>query len=137
VLNNNRPCGCGSVGCIETLVSRRGLIKSYAEHGGQRRWKTLVADIRENGIPKWFKTALDAAAINVAGALNMDGIPNVICTGSIADFSETVTEYFFSQIRRDAMWARLGNVTCRTVPRRRMAGMITTGIDRAMFATGI
>jgi predicted NBD/HSP70 family sugar kinase/uncharacterized protein YerC len=137
VLNNIRPCGCGSIGCIETLVSRRGLIKSYAEHGGQRRWKTLIADIRENGIPKWFKTALDAAAINVAGALNMDGIPNVICTGSIADFPETVAEYFFSQIRRDAMWARLGNVTCRTVARRRMAGMITTGIDRAMFAAGI
>lgn len=134
VLNNKRPCGCGSIGCIETLVSRRGLIKSYAEHGGQRRWKALLAEIRDHGLPPWFKTALDAAAINVAGALNMDGIPNVICTGSIAEFPEAAADYFFTQIRRDAMWARLGSVTCRATPRRRMAGMITTGIDRAMFA---
>ena len=68
VLNNNRPCGCGSIGCIETLVSRRGLIKTFVEHGGQRRWKALQAEVRENGLPKWFKAALDAAAINVAGA---------------------------------------------------------------------
>lgn len=137
VLNNTRRCGCGSVGCIETLVSRPGLIKSFVEHGGPRSWKALIAEVKDQGIPKWFKAALDAAAINVAGALNMDGIPNVLCAGSIAEFPETVAEYFFSQVRRDAMWTRLGNVTCRTTQRRRMAGMITTGIDRAMFATGI
>jgi predicted NBD/HSP70 family sugar kinase len=134
VLNNNRQCGCGSVGCIETLVSRRGLIKSFAEHGGQRRWKALQAEVKEQGLPKWFKAALDSAAINVAGAINMDGIPNVLCTGSIAEFPENVADYFFAQVRRDAMWTRLGNVMCRTTHRRRMAGMITTGIDRALFA---
>jgi predicted NBD/HSP70 family sugar kinase len=137
VLNNNRRCGCGSIGCIETLVSRSGLIKSFVEHGGARSWKSLIAEVSDQGMPKWFQAAFDAAAINVAGAINMDGIPNVLCTGSIAEFSETAAEYFFSQVRRDAMWTRLGNVTCRTAHRRRMAGMITTGIDRAMFAAAL
>lgn len=135
VLNNNRRCGCGSIGCIETLVARRGLLKSFAEHGGKRRWKALLAEVKNNGMPRWFRAALDAAAINVAGAINLDGIPNVLVTGSITEFPDVVADYFFTQVRRDAMWTRLGNVTCRTAHRRRMAGMISTGIDRALFAT--
>jgi predicted NBD/HSP70 family sugar kinase len=30
VLGNPRKCGCGAVGCIETLVSMRGLLQSFA-----------------------------------------------------------------------------------------------------------
>jgi len=32
VLGNNRLCGCGATGCIETLISRKGLIASAQEH---------------------------------------------------------------------------------------------------------
>jgi predicted NBD/HSP70 family sugar kinase len=133
VLTNSRPCGCGAVGCIETLVSRDGLLTSFAEHGKQHGWKALLAHVKHHGLPQWLKTSLDAAATTVAGALNVEGIASVLLTGALTEFSEIVTEYLSTEIRRGAMWNRLGTVTCRPAPRRRMAGMISAGIDRALF----
>ncbi|HEX4342717.1 MAG TPA: ROK family protein [Verrucomicrobiae bacterium] len=134
VLNNSRRCGCGAIGCIETLVSSVGLLKSFDEHSGQRGWKTLIGHVKHHGLPHWLKASLDAVATTVAGALNVEGIASVLLTGTLTEFPEIVKEYLSAEIRRGAMWNRLGTVTCRTAPRRRMAGMISAGIDRALFA---
>ncbi len=133
-LNNNRRCGCGSIGCIETLVSRRGLLRSFKEHGGEPTWAALISHLQEAGMPKWLKSALDAVAITVAAAINVEGIPNVLFTGSITEFPSEIIQYLSRQVSQGAMWSRLGTVTCRAAPRRRMAGMISTGIDRVLFA---
>jgi predicted NBD/HSP70 family sugar kinase len=134
VLNNDRACGCGAVGCVETLVSRPGLIQSSVEHGGPQTWDELIAEVGKRGLPKWLKQALDATANTVAGALNVEGIANALFTGTITDFPENVTDYLCDQVRRGAMWSRLGTVVCKRAPRRRMAGMICVGIDRVLFA---
>jgi predicted NBD/HSP70 family sugar kinase len=134
VLNNNRRCGCGAIGCIETLVSRAGLLQSFEEHGGQKSWKALFSHVKHHGLPQWLKESLDAVATTVAGAINVEGISSVLLTGGLTEFSEMVPEYLSLQIQRGAMWSRLGTVSCRTGPRRRMAGMISAGIDRALFA---
>jgi predicted NBD/HSP70 family sugar kinase len=134
VLNNSRRCGCGAVGCIETLISRSGLLQSFFEHGGRRSWPALFSQVKHDGLPQWLKVSLDAVATTVAGAINVEGIATVLLTGCLTEFSDIVPEYLSSQIQRGAMWSRLGTVTCRTAPRRRMAGMISAGIDRALFA---
>jgi predicted NBD/HSP70 family sugar kinase len=134
VLNNNRRCGCGAVGCVETLVSRAGLLQSFHEHGGQQNWKALFSHVKHHALPQWLKTSLDAVATTVAGAINVEGIASVLLTGGLTEFSEMVPEYLSLEIQRGAMWSRLGTVSCRTAPRRRMAGMISAGIDRALFA---
>ena len=43
VLGNRRKCGCGAFGCVETLISKRGLIRSYAsEHqSAGPAWESL------------------------------------------------------------------------------------------------
>jgi predicted NBD/HSP70 family sugar kinase len=135
VLNNDRRCGCGATGCVETLVSRPGMIRSSTEHGGPTTWEGLVAEVHEKGLPDWMKLALDATAMTVAAALNVEGIASVLFTGSISELPSSVTDYLFAQVQRGAMWGRLGTVNCKTAPRRRMAGMICSGIDRVLFVS--
>jgi predicted NBD/HSP70 family sugar kinase len=133
VRNNDRPCTCGAIGCVETLISRKDLLKSFHDHGGQGGWNALLSHVKHLGLPQWLKETLDVTATTVVGALNLKGISNVLCSGSLMEFPKIVFEYLSLQIRSGAMWSRLGIVNCRTVPRRRMAGLISSGIDRALF----
>ena len=47
VPGNRRPCGCGATGCMETLVSRRGLLESFSAAGAGREnsWPELCESI--------------------------------------------------------------------------------------------
>jgi predicted NBD/HSP70 family sugar kinase len=137
VLGNDRRCGCGSIGCTETLISRKGLLKSFHENTGLRSWNALIAQVERNGLPEWFRTSLDAVAITVAGALNVEGIANAIFTGFLSEFPPTVTDYLCEKVRRHAMWSRLGEVRASISPRHRMAGMICAGIDRVLFSVEV
>jgi predicted NBD/HSP70 family sugar kinase len=134
VLGNDRKCGCGSIGCTETLVSRTGLLKSFYEQTGMRTWSALVSQLEKNGMPDWFKSSLDAVAITVAGALNVEGIANVIFTGFFSELPGIASEYLCDKVRRHTMWSRLGEVRSSMAPRHRMAGMICAGIDRVLLA---
>src|SRR6266404_3851604 len=44
VYGNDRPCGCGAVGCMETLLSTRGLLQTFAENSPSEThsWPALV-----------------------------------------------------------------------------------------------
>jgi len=132
VLGNRRKCGCGATGCMETLISTRGLLESFRA-GHSRRinsWTELRADIELNGIQQWFAQALDAAAVAIAGALNVLGLRRVVITGSIAELPPSVLARLSSAIQNGAMWARFGSVECTGAPRRRTAGLVAVGIDR-------
>jgi len=134
VLGNTRPCGCGAVGCVETLVSRPGLLASFAGQSrcGPHTWGALVRDVRQQGLRPWLTSALDAAAMTIAGAINVLGVRRVIITGCLTELGQPVIAYVSDAIRRGAMWARLGQVTCEGAPRRRMAGLVSAAIDRIL-----
>jgi predicted NBD/HSP70 family sugar kinase len=134
VRGNERACGCGAVGCLETLVSRSGLLQSYAasQAPGPYSWEHLVVRLRTHGVPPWLVDALEATAVIVAGALNVLGLRRVIITGSLTEFPPTVVEMLTAGIRRGAMWARFGEVICQSAPRRRTAGLVSVGIDRLL-----
>ncbi len=133
--SNNRRCGCGAIGCLETLVSRRGLLESFAAHGGSRSWTLLVRQLSQDSLPTWLKAALDAAAASIAGALNVLGLRRVILTGPLASVSG-VAGYLAEAIRGGAIWARFGDVTCEAAPRRWAAGLVAVGIDRLVAGNG-
>jgi predicted NBD/HSP70 family sugar kinase len=134
VFGNDRKCGCGAIGCTETLVSRSGLLKSFHEHSGMRNWNALVAEMDKSGLPDWFKRSLDAVAITVAGALNVEGIANVVITGLFSELPQIASDYLSEKVRAHSMWSRLGNVRSSVAARHRMAGMICAGIDRVLLA---
>src|SRR5262249_51440262 len=92
VLGNWRPCGCGAVGCVETLISTRGLIQSFALAAPQapHTWPALVLHIAQQGLTGWLAEALGAAAAVIAGAANVLGVGRIIITGSLTELAPSV-----------------------------------------------
>ena len=131
VLGNLRKCGCGATGCMETLVSLRGLLDSFsAETGKKKSWMQLREYISSQGIPPWLAHSLDAAATAIAGALNVLGLRRVVVTGSLAELPPAVLAHLARAVQAGSMWAKFGKVDCVAAPRRRTAGLIAVGIDR-------
>jgi len=138
VVGGDRLCGCGAIGCIETLASRNGLVASFA--AAHRRkphtWRSLAAHVRRAGIEPWLAATLDAVAITIAGAINVLGMQKVIITGSLTELPPIVVERLGDAVERSAMWARFGQVLCRPAPRRRAAGLAVAAIDRILLPVG-
>lgn len=132
VLGNRRRCGCGAIGCVETLVSVRGLLESFSTAHPRKKtdWAALKEHIIENGVEPWLARELDAAAVVIAGSLNVLGLRRVIITGALTELAPAVLEQLSGAIRKGAMWARFGEVECINAPRRRTAGLVAVGIDR-------
>lgn len=132
VLGNWRPCGCGAVGCVETLISTRGLIQSFALAApkGPHTWPALVAHTQQAGISGWLSEALAAAAAVIAGAVNVLGVGQVVITGSLTELAPEVLSHLSQAVVKGTMWARFGQVKCAGAPRRRTAGLVAVGIDR-------
>lgn len=132
VLGNLRQCGCGAVGCMETLVSLRGLLESFgaSQRRRQASWEDLQEYISHNGIPAWLAQSLDAAALAIAGALNVLGLRRVVITGSLTELPSSVVAHLAQAIQNGSMWAKFGTVECVAAPRRRIAGLVAIGIDR-------
>jgi len=133
VPGNRRQCGCGAMGCMETLISLRGLLESFSAAGAAREnagWSGLGESISRQGIQPWLAQALDAAAAAIAGALNVVGLRRVVITGSLTELPPVVMDYLSRAVQNGAMWARFGQVECISAPRRRTAGLVAVGIDR-------
>jgi predicted NBD/HSP70 family sugar kinase len=132
VPGNVRSCGCGAVGCMETLISLRGLLESFAAAApnAENSWPALNSYIAQYGVKPWLAQSLDPAAAAIAGALNVLGLRRVVVTGSLTELPPVVMQYLSHAVQNGAMWARFGQVECIAAPRRRNAGMVAVGIDR-------
>ena len=157
VPGNARPCGCGATGCLETLVSRRGLLQSFAAAQGHQgktaasagegsdtgaqeeawgqtpAWNKMLAHVERQGLEPWLADTLDTAAKVIAGGLNVLGVHRVVITGSLTEFPGCVLERLMAGIRQGALWARFGHVTCQAAARRRSSGLVAVGIDRLLL----
>lgn len=135
VKGNSRICGCGAVGCVETLISRRGLLESFGAHqpNGEISWTALAQAIEKDGIAPWMGEALDAAGSVIAGALNVLGLRRVVLTGSLGELPPAVLDHLSASILSGAMWARFGEMDCQEAPRRRTAGLVGMAIDRLVI----
>jgi predicted NBD/HSP70 family sugar kinase len=135
VLGNRRRCGCGAFGCVETLVSVPGLLQSFgtARRVAKPSWDLFADVIASRGVPRWLAETLDATAVVIAGALNVTGLRRVIITGTLTELHSAVMEHLTRAIAKGAMWARFGELTIETAPRRRAAGLVAVGIDRLVL----
>ncbi|MGA2747917.1 MAG: ROK family transcriptional regulator [Verrucomicrobiota bacterium] len=135
VLGNKRPCGCGAVGCLETLVSTSGLLRSFAgaRPGARADWPALERLIADEGLAPWLAEGLEAAAAAIAGALNVCGLRRVVVTGSVVELPPAVFRYLAAAIERGTLWARLGRIEVLSAPRRRSAGLAAAGIERLVL----
>ena len=132
VAGNGRRCGCGALGCLETLVSERGLLESFADSsskGPRPSWKSLINSVSERGLEPWLIETLDATARVVAGALNVLGVRRLVITGRLTDLPACVA-HLGAKVRQGAMWGRFGDIAIQTAPHRRAAGLVAAGLDR-------
>ncbi|MGE5608235.1 MAG: ROK family transcriptional regulator [Bacillota bacterium] len=134
VLGNKRRCGCGATGCLETLISRPGLLVSAAEHGLPKSWPALLEHLAARPFPQWMKHTLDSTAVAIASALNLLGLRQVVLTGAFAELPTSCVEYLSRSVQEHAMWARFGDLSIRPAPRRRQAGMVSLALDSMLVA---
>lgn len=132
VVGNHRKCGCGAIGCVETLVNRSGLLKSFSAASGKRspQWNDLAADIAKEGLPLWLRETLDHVATPMAAAANIMGLQRVIITGSLTELPPVVAEHLSSSVINGCLWKRFGTMICHAGERHRLAGLVAAGIDR-------
>ena len=140
VPDNQRLCGCGAMGCVETLLSRRGLFRSVEEiqsPGGPYSpyaWNVVESHIRKHGLEPWLAASLKAGAAAIAGAMNSIGLGDVVITGTLSSLPDAIRAFLADEIRRGIMWARFGESTIEFAPRRRMQGLISVGIERLVVS---
>jgi hypothetical protein len=119
---------------METLLSRRGFFLSAQEHGDKRggkySWSMVEQHVQEHGLEPWLVKALQAGAASIAGAMNVLGLGRVVITGTLNALPEVIKEYIATEIRRDVLWGKFGDVAIDFAPRRRMRGLISVGIER-------
>ena len=132
VLGNERRCGCGSIGCLETLASIRGLLDSFAAANPKSRktWNALSDCVAAHGIEPWLAKTVDAMAAGIAGALNILGLRRVVITGTVTELPPAVFSYLSAAIIKGTLWARFGELKIEMAPHRRKAGLVAAGIDR-------
>jgi len=138
VAGNRRRCGCGALGCLETLVSERGLLESFAAADKHRRapapasWKAFSTRVNKSGLDPWLTETLNATAPVVAGALNVLGVRRLVVTGHLTELPACVS-YLSAEVSKGAMWGRFGEIIVQTAPHRRAAGLVAAGIDRLVL----
>ncbi len=132
VVGNDRRCGCGAIGCLETLTSNRGLLESFAAASPKspRTWKAFSESIAAGGISPWLARTLDAAAAVLAGALNVLGVRTVVITGTMAELPDVVFSRLSDNIVKGVLWGRFGEIRVVTAPRRRNIGLVAAGLER-------
>lgn len=132
VRGNKRSCGCGATGCLETLISTRGLLQSFAEHSPAEpnTLPALAKQIAEHGLMDWLVDSLDSAAAIIAGALNVLGLRRLIVTGTLVDLPPVALQHLADAASHGSLWGRFGKVHVEGAPRRRIAGLVSVGIDR-------
>jgi len=103
---NDRHCGCGGRGCLETLASQRGMIQSLRESmSDPPRYPLTFADVvkaADRKLPVWMRDTFDAIATGVSAALNMYGVRRAVLVGRVTELPALATDYLIDVIQRAA-----------------------------------
>jgi predicted NBD/HSP70 family sugar kinase len=135
VVGNQRKCGCGAIGCVETLMNRAGLLTSLSQQTRKRspRWEDLVRHVENHGVEPWLSESLKQVATAIAAAANVMGIQRVIITGSLTELPPAVMDELSRAVVEGCLWKRFGQMICHAGPRHRLAGLVAAGIDRIVL----
>ena len=138
VAGNTRICGCGGVGCIETLMSRRGLVTTFRtlRQNAHATWENFRDHVLSHGLEPWLAAQLDSAAGVIAGSLNLLGLRRAVITGSVAELGPNVEHHFCDAIAKSAVWARFGSIECTIERRHRVVGMVAMGLLQQLHGGG-
>jgi predicted NBD/HSP70 family sugar kinase len=130
VAGNDRPCGCGGTGCLETILGRNHFFEAMGTATSDLAdWRSTIPKL-ERRLPGRALQTIDAAGLGIAGALNVLGLNRVVLTGYLSELPEPMIAALREKIQTAAIAGRFGSVRTVTAPRRRQAGMASAGIER-------
>ncbi|HEY4103872.1 MAG TPA: ROK family transcriptional regulator [Polyangiaceae bacterium] len=129
---NDRACGCGNRGCLETLIAVPYLLQSLREVTGEKNANVaaLSAHLEREPLPAWLRDGLDSLAACVGGALNLYGLERVVLSGFLHELPQKTQAYLSHAVASSAMWNRFAPVEVSFAPRRRARGLVLAGIQR-------
>lgn len=135
VYGNRRRCGCGSVGCLETLASRGGILASFrtARRNPKATWEACARHVAGHGLEPWLASTIDAAATTVAGALNLLGSSEIVLSGEFLGWHPDLLGAFSRRVQEHALIGRFGRLRCQLAPRRRLLGLVAAAADRVLL----
>lgn len=135
VRGNPRACGCGGVGCLETLVSSSGLLESLRAHSRTRAHDDLGSLSRrlDDCLPDWLAEAIDETGIAIGGALNVLGLRTAIVTGVLPSLGPTVVARMREAVEQSSLWSRFQRIEVSAAPRAREPGLVLAGIRRSVL----
>lgn len=132
VLGQTRPCGCGATGCLETLLSDLGLQASWQQANKATRGASFKQALTQDTAPPWLLETLNATSQNVASALNLFGLQQVVLTGGFSDLSTSSWEYLCRGIVKGALPSRFSEVTVQLGKRKRFRGLSAAAVNRLL-----
>jgi predicted NBD/HSP70 family sugar kinase len=137
IAGNQRLCGCGNRGCLETMIAERWLVRSLAEATGdpQTTFAHVCRAALAPELPRFLVEALDATASCIASILNVCGLKRVVLSGHIRELGPRAADHLIAGIRRAAIWSRFDTVEVEQVPRRTARGLAIAGIQRVIMPT--
>jgi glucokinase len=129
---NDRACGCGNRGCLETLIAVPYLLQSLREASpdGPGDLAALLAHLEREPLPIWLVDALESLAGCIGGALNLYGLERVVLTGFLHELPIAAQNHLSQAVARSAMWSRFSPIEVSFAPRRRARGLVLAGIQR-------
>ncbi len=135
IAGNDRQCGCGGVGCLETLLSRQGLTQTLTRGRQEPDWQKVIRRIEQAGVEAALAGTLDAAARVLAGTMNVMGVRRVVVTGALTELPESVMAHLARRVVEGAMWGKFGSVECVAAPRRRAAGLVAAAVEQLLLSS--
>jgi predicted NBD/HSP70 family sugar kinase len=139
IAGNKRLCGCGNVGCLETVLGKPGLLQTFGNATGDTKpsWVKLLKSLEllelTDGTPQWLAPTLLHAAQIIGGAMNILGVNDVVITGLLTDFPQHCLDDLAQHIQKNCMAGQFGKINTIFAPHRRLLGMAAVGVDRILI----
>lgn len=135
VQGNGRRCGCGAIGCIETLAGRGGLIESFRRNSGRHGadWDDMARALDGASLPVWLDESLDSLAVVVASALNLLGFFEAVFVGELTTLHVDVMPRLNERLQQHTLLGRFGKVEARWAPMRRQLGLLAAAVERRLL----
>ncbi len=108
---NAWPCGCGQRGCMESYAGTQGLLRRYAESGGEATTIQAIAEASGDASDAVFRQLGGALGRGLAAINNVLDLDAIVFTGGVANSFERFEGYLRRTLRAYVFAPPLGDVT--------------------------
>jgi glucokinase len=122
-----RQCGCGNLGCMETLASATGVSATYFELSNQQKSAAQIAALANAGDAHAFfayQNAANALAQALASVLKVVDVQNVVIGGGLSHAWHLMESAFNTKLQADLIPVLRDKITVKISIANDTAGML-------------